>query len=401
MMQLNIKVLYLQLSILYRIMKNLNKNLVAGLLLVSFLILSVTATLAQDGDPQYNTITTGVPFLTIGPDAIGGGKGDVGAASKPDLYSQFWNPAKYAFIDQDMGVGLAYTPWLRNLVSDIGLAYLVGYKRLDDVQTVSASLNYFTLGDIVYYDDLGYEGGTQSPNEFAVDVAYTRKLSEVLSGSVALRMIYSHLAPGVVGSYPAYSYASDVAFYYRNEYRANRKRQVLTAGIDISNIGAKISYDKGENHNFIPTNLRLGLGYSSEIDRYNSVGFYFDANKLLVKTPDPEISKEDYESTSVIAGIFQSFNDAPGGFKEELQEITLSAGVEYEYNKQFILRAGYFHEDAYKGNRKYASFGAGLKMNVFALDFSYLVSVAQNNPLDNTLRMTLSFDFDAFGRQRK
>ncbi|MDX9882019.1 MAG: type IX secretion system outer membrane channel protein PorV [Prolixibacteraceae bacterium] len=382
-------------------MKNFRKTLAAGFLFVSFLFVVFTPAAAQDEDPKYNTITTGVPFLTIAPDAIGGGKGDVGAASKPDLYSQFWNPSKYAFMEQDMGIGLAYTPWLRNLVDDIGLAYLVGYKKLDDVQTISASLNYFTLGDIVFYDDQGTTTGQNSPNEFAVDVAYTRKLSEVFSGAVALRMIYSHLAPGVEGSYPGYSYASDVAFYYRNEFRANRKRQTLSAGINISNIGAKISYDKGEHHNFIPTNLRLGVGYSTEIDRYNSFGFYFDANKLLVKTPDPEETLEDYEGTSVIAGIFQSFGDAPGGLKEELQETTLSAGVEYEYNKQFILRGGYFHENAYKGNRKYASFGAGLKMNVFALDFSYLVSVAQNNPLDNTLRMTLSFDFEAFSRQRK
>ncbi|OFX34623.1 MAG: hypothetical protein A2W90_12400 [Bacteroidetes bacterium GWF2_42_66] len=382
-------------------MKNFKKTLVVGILLVSFFVGNFKSATAQEEDPKYNTITTGVPFLTIAPDAIGGGKGDVGAASKPDLYSQFWNPSKYAFMEQDMGIGLAYTPWLRNLVDDIGLAYLVGYKKLDDVQTVSASLNYFTLGDIVFYDDQGTTTGQNSPNEFAIDVAYTRKLSDYFSGAVALRMIYSHLAPGVEGSYPGYSYASDVAFYYRNEYRANRKRQTLSAGINISNIGAKISYDKGENHNFIPTNLRLGLGYSSEIDRYNTFGFYFDANKLLVKTPDPDVPEEDYEGTSVIAGIFQSFNDAPGGLKEELQEITLSTGLEYEYNKQFILRGGYFHENAYKGNRKYASFGAGLRMNVFALDFSYLVSVAQNNPLDNTLRVTLSFDFEAFSRQRK
>ena len=382
-------------------MKNFKTNIVFGALLVSFLMVGLNSVKAQDENPQYNTITTGVPFLTIAPDAIGGGKGDVGAASKPDLYSQFWNPAKYAFMDQDMGIGLAYTPWLRHLVSDIGLSYLVGYKKLDDVQTVSASLNYFTLGDIIFYDDAGTETGQNSPNEFAVDVAYTRKLSDYFSGAVALRMIYSHIAPGVEGSFPGYSYASDVAFYYRNDFRANRKMQSLSAGINISNIGAKISYDKGENHNFIPTNLRLGVGYMTEIDRYNSVGFYFDANKLLVKTPNPEDPEEDYEGTSVIAGIFQSFGDAPGGLKEELQEIALSTGVEYEYNKQFTLRAGYFHEHAYKGNRKYASFGAGLKMNVFSLDFSYLVSVAQNNPLDNTLRMTLSFDFDAFSRQRR
>jgi len=402
-LQLGIKVIYLQIPILYRIMKSLNKFLTFEILLLSLCISSFKIATAEDDDPVYNPITTGVPFLTIAPDAIGGGKGDVGAASKPDLYSQFWNPAKYAFIEQDMAVGFAYTPWLRNLVDDIGLAYLVGYKKLDDAQTVSASLDYFGLGDIIYYNEEGYETGQQSPNEFSIDVAYTRRLSNYFSGAVALRLIYSHLTPGVEGTYPGYSYAADVAFYYQNDFNSNGRSQTLTAGIDISNIGAKISYDKGETHDFIPTNLRLGVGYSSEIDQYNSFGFYFDANKLLVKTPDfsDDSDDEDYENTSVIAGIFQSFTDAPGGLKEELQEITLSAGVEYEYNRQFTLRAGYFHEDAYKGNRKYASVGAGLKMNVFQFDFSYLISMAKNNPLDDTMRITLSFDFDAFKRQRK
>jgi len=382
-------------------MKNLKKILISGLLIVSLFVFDFSPAIAGDGNDasNYNTITTGVPFLTIGPDAIAGGKGDVGVASQPDIYSQYWNPAKYAFIKQDMGIGLAYTPWLRSLVSDIGLAYMSGYKKLDDVQTISASLDYFTLGDIVFRstaEDVGY---TENPLEFAFDVGYTRKLSDYFSGAVALRMIYSNIAPGTDGSYPGYSYAADVAFYYRNEFRSNRRRQAFTAGIDISNIGAKITYDKGEHHDFIPTNLRLGLGYSTEIDRYNSFGFYFDANKLLVKTPNGD--DEDYENTSVIAGIFQSFGDAPGGFKEELKEITWSGGLEYEYNKQFFLRAGYFYENHYKGNREYATFGAGLKMNVFQLDVSYLVSSVQNNPLDKTLRMTLSFDFAAFKRQRK
>lgn len=353
---------------------------------------------AQD---KINAITTGVPFLTIGPDAIAGGKGDVGAATSPDLFSQHWNPAKYAFIAEDMGVGLSYTPWLSKLVSDIGLSSLVGYKRLDDVQTISASLSYFSLGEIFLTDEYGGSTGQSSPNEFSFDMAYTRLLSENFSGSVALRIINSDFALNVDGYYPGFAYASDVAFYYQKDFRVNRKNNLLSAGINISNIGSKISYDKGNTKDFIPTNLRLGIGYKTELDKYNIFGIYVDANKLLVKTPNENETEEEYNDASVIASMFESFSDAPGGMKEELQEVSVSAGVEYEYNKQFTVRAGYNHEDTYKGNRKYATVGAGLKMNVFALDFSYLISVAQNNPLDNTLRFTLSFDFDAFKKQRR
>jgi hypothetical protein len=356
---------------------------------------------AQETIKTINTITTGVPFLTIGPDAIAGGKGDVGAASAPDLFSQHWNPAKYAFIKEDMGVGLSYTPWLKRLVTDIGLSSLAGYKHLDEVQTISASLNYFTLGEIFLTDDYGSSTGQASPNEFSIDVAYTRLLSDNFSGSVALRIISSNFALNTDGYYPGFAYASDVAFYYQKDLRISRKSSLISAGIDISNIGSKISYDKGNTKDFIPTNLRLGVGYQTEIDKYNIFSLYIDANKLLVKTPNPNESYADYNSTSLISSMFQSFSDAPGGMKEELQEISLSVGTEYEYNKQFTIRAGYNHEDSYKGNRKYATVGAGLKMNVFALDFSYLISVAQNNPLDNTLRFTLSFDFEAFKKQRK
>ncbi|HCY41292.1 MAG TPA: hypothetical protein DHV48_08055 [Prolixibacteraceae bacterium] len=371
-----------------------------NLLVIVFVLIGMLGqhVYAQD---KINAVTTGVPFLTIGPDAIAGGKGDVGAASAPDLFSQHWNPAKYAFIEEDMGVGLSYTPWLKRLVTDIGLSSLVGYKRLDDMQTISASLNYFTLGEIFLTDEYGGSTGQSSPNEFSLDVAYTRLLSESFSGSVALRIINSDFALNVEGYYPGFAYASDVAFYYQKELRINRKSSLLSAGINVSNIGSKISYDKGNTKDFIPTNLRLGLGYKTELDKYNAFAIYFDANKLLVKTPNADETYEEYNGTSVIASMFQSFSDAPGGVKEELQEVSLSAGAEYEYNKQFTIRAGYNHEDAYKGNRKYATVGAGLKMNVFALDFSYLISVAQNNPLDNTLRFTLSFDFDAFKKQRR
>jgi hypothetical protein len=288
------------------------------------------------------------------------------------------------------------------LVSDIGLSNLVFYKRLDDLQTISGSLNYFTLGEIFLTDEYGGDAGSTNPNEFSVDAAYTRLLSENFSGSMAFRLINSNFALRSESIYPGFSYAADVAFYYQKELRKNRKKSVISSGIDISNIGAKISYDKGETKYFLPTNLRLGVGYRTEIDRYNIFSVFVDANKLLVKTPNPEEETEDeYMNTGVIAGMFQSFSDAPRGFEEELEEISYSAGVEYEYNKQFTIRTGYFHEHQNKGNRQYFTAGAGIKLNVFALDFSYLISTVQNNPLDNTLRFTLSFDFDAFNKQRR
>jgi len=372
------------------------------LILTAILWVGILLPRVNAAEPEkVNVITTGVPFLTIGPDAIAGGMGDVGAASAPDLFSQHWNPAKYAFIKEDMGVGLSYTPWLKRLVSDIGLSSLVGYKRLDDMQTVSASLNYFSLGEIFLTDINGSSTGTSKPNEFSVDVAYTRLLSDNFSGSVALRIINSDFALNVEGYYPGFAYAADVSFYYQKEIRMNRKNSVFSSGINISNIGSKISYDKGETKDYIPTNLRIGLGYKTEMDKYNAFSVFFDANKLLVKTPNSNETPAEYSSSSVLAGMFKSFSDASGGMKEELQEISLSAGAEYVYNKQFTIRAGYNHENQNKGNRKYATVGAGLKMNVFALDFSYLFSVAQNNPLDNTLRFTLSFDLEAFSKQRK
>ncbi|HKJ41297.1 MAG TPA: type IX secretion system outer membrane channel protein PorV [Sunxiuqinia sp.] len=356
-----------------------------------------------------NTILTGVPFLTIAPDSRAGAMGDVGAATSPDMNSQHWNPAKYAFISSDMGVGLSYTPWLRNLVSDINLAYLVGYKKLDDQQTISAALRYFSLGSITFMSEYGDVQGQQNPNEFALDLAYTRLLSEKFSGSVALRYIRSDLTGGqLVNGVPSNagtSYAADIAFYYQNEFRANRKESTFSAGIDISNIGTKISYTNGETKDFIPTNLRLGVGYKTEMDRYNTIGFYFDLNKLLVPTPSRDtvdiVAGGFSKDKSVIAGIFSSFTDAPGGFKEELQEINASLGIEYWYNKQFALRAGYFYESPNKGNRKFFTAGAGLKLNVFALDFSYLIPTERNNPLENTLRFSLSFDLESFRNQRR
>ena len=354
-----------------------------------------------------NVITTGVPFLTIAPDSRAGAMGDAGVATSPDLNSQHWNAAKYGFMESDMGVSLSYTPWLSNLVKDINLAYLVGYKRLDDQQTMSASLRYFSLGDIAFMDDQGYAMGVQRPNEFAIDFGYTRLLSEKFSGAVALRYIRSDLTGGqdvgTSSSHAGNAYAADVAFYYQNEIRVNRKRSIFSSGINISNIGSKISYTDGAHKDFIPTNLKLCLNYKTEMDQYNTIALAFDANKLLVPTPDKtttDILNVTNSGIGPIEGIFKSFADAPGGWKEELQEITCSLGAEYWYNKQFAIRAGYFYENVNKGNRKFFTAGAGLKMNVFALDFSYLIA-AQNNPLANTLRFSLLFDFDAFNKQRK
>lgn len=355
-----------------------------------------------------NVISTGVPFLTIAPDSRAGAMGDAGVATTPDVNSQHWNPAKYAFIESEMGVALSYTPWLRNLVDDINLAYLAGYKRLDDQQTLSASLRYFTLGDITFMSDEGVEMGQQNPNEFAVDFAYTRLLGEKFSGAVAIRYIRSDLTGGQlinnVESHAGNTFSTDVAFYYQNEMRVNRKRSHIAAGLNISNIGGKISYTDGETKDFIPANMKLGVSYTTEMDKYNTITFALDANKLLVPTPDTanvDIFEGTGSNKSVVGGIFSSFTDAPGGMSEELKEVNLSLGAEYWYNKQFALRAGYFYEDVSKGNRKFFTAGAGLKMNVFALDFSYLLPVAQNNPLANTLRFTLSFDFEAFNKQRR
>jgi len=356
-----------------------------------------------------NTITTGVPFLTIAPDSRAGAMGDAGVATSPDVNSQHWNPAKYAFAESEMGIALSYTPWLRNLVSDINLAYLVGYKRLDDRQTVSGSLRYFSLGDISFMSEYGDPTGQQSPNEFAVDMGYTRLLSDKFSGAVAIRYIRSDLTGGqMVGGVETHAgndFAADVAFYYQNQIRMNRKNSTIAAGNDISNIGGKFSYTDSETKDIIPTNLKLGVSYKTEMDKYNTITFAFDANKLLVPTPDTtktgDIITGLGATKSTVAGIFSSFSDAPGGMAEEFKEINFSVGAEYWYNKQFALRAGYYYEDATKGNRKFFTAGAGLKMNVFALDFSYLLPVAQNNPLANTLRFTLSFDFEAFNKQRK
>lgn len=374
----------------------------------------------------FNPINTGVNSLGIAPDSRGGGMGDVGAATDPDNNSQFWNPAKYPFTISRAGLSISYTPWLRKLVSDIDLAYVAGYYRIGDYQAISGSLRYFSLGDVTVGQDSNGQGGYNiGPYEMAVDVAYSRMLSERFSAAVALRYIYSDLAYKESEEVsPGSAFAADIAFYYTNYVMLAQRECMLSFGLNLSNIGTKISYDGGGSSQFLPTNFRLGASLLAPIDDYNTIAFSVDLNKLMVPTrPTEEQYKEEmgvddvvgsgytdwlqgtgYNDISPIKGIFKSFSDAPGGFKEELQEIQWSVGLEYTYHNQFSVRGGYHYEHENKGNRKYFSFGAGFKMSVFSLDAAYLVSTAQSNPLDQTLRFTLGFDLDGikdiFGRRR-
>lgn len=370
------------------------------------ILLSIIAVSSMNVKAQeINTITTGVPFLMISPDARGGAMGDIGAATAPTTNSMYWNPAKYAFTEQDMGLAISYSPWLRSLVDDIGLSNVSFYKHLNDEEVVAATLRYFSLGSIVFTDQNGDDQGTYEPNEFAVDGAYSRKLSDNFSMAVAGRFIYSNLTLGqsVSGqeTNAGTSIAADIAMYYQKDVQLGPNDGLWSWGVNISNIGAKISYTDVAEKDFIPTNLRLGTALKMELDRYNDITFAMDLNKLLVPTP-PEYDDETGEiingyddDVSVITGIFQSFYDAPDGFNEELREISLSLGAEYWYDNTLALRAGYFYEDETKGDRQYVTVGAGLKYNVFALDFSYLIPTGVQSPLDNTLRFTLYFDFES------
>lgn len=360
-------------------------------LLILISLLSITCLLKA---VEPNPIFTAVPSLTIAPDARAGGMGDIGAATTPDVNSQYWNPSKYVFMESEAGVSLSYTPWLRSLVNDIDLIYLAGYYKFNPRQALSTSLRYFSLGDITIMDELGYEQNTAHPLEMAIDVAYSQMLSEKFSASAALRLIYSDLNNGInqgAGSemYPGASVAADVSAYYRTPINLTTGKGLLSLGLNLSNLGSKITYDKNATNNFIPTNLRLGGSFDYDIDDYQRISFSADANKLLVPTPN---ATTDFNKVSMLSGVFMSFNDAAGGAKEELSEIMWSVGAEYAYNKQFFVRAGYFNEDAYKGNRKYFTAGAGFKLNVFQLDAGYVISTSQSNPLDQTLRFSLSFD---------
>lgn len=370
-------------------------------------VLTATVSLgvgAQEKTDIFNPERNSVTSQTIAPDARAAGMGDVGAATDPDVNSQYWNPAKYPFCISRAGVALNYTPWLRQLVNDIDLAYLAGYYRIGDHSAVSASLRYFSLGEVSLSEEAG--GMTINPYEMSIDVAYSLMLSEKFSIAAGVRWIYSDITYDYTEETRAASaFAADIACYYQDYIMLGQRECQLGLGLNISNIGSKINFDGSENSEFIPTNMRLGASLMVPIDEYNRFTIAADANKMLVPTypliKDGESNEDydqrvqkDYYDISSISGIFKSFGDAPGGFKEELQEIRWSVGAEYVYNDKFSLRAGYHHESENKGNRKYFTFGAGFRMSAFSLDCGYVWATAKSNPLDQTLRFTLAFDMD-------
>lgn len=390
-----------------------------NVLMVSLMLIMVlpSVLLAQDDikENEFNPVNTGVTTLGITPDARGSAMGNLGVATDPDIHSQFWNPSKYAFAYSSGGVAISYTPWLRKLVNDIFLADLSGYWKLGsgDNQAISASFRYFSLGEVNMNDDQGVTIQSINPYEMAIDIGYSRKLSEKFSMGVALRYILSDLSYN--DSYSgeqtnaASAFAADISGYYVSYPMVGRNECQFAWGFNISNIGSKVSYNNGANNAFLPTNLRLGTSFMFPLADYNTLALGLDLNKLLVPTkprqsdfdmdtPEGQAEYEDaldeWENMSPITGIFKSFSDAPGGLKEELQEINFSIGAEYAYNQQFFARMGYYYENANKGGRSYFGFGAGFSLNVVRLDASYMLATAQSSPLDQTLRFSLSFDMD-------
>lgn len=392
--------------------------ILSGILFGTSVMAQKTTLSGQSVGKELNTITTSVPFLLIGPDSRAGGLGEAGAATSPDANSMHWNPSKYAFVKKQTGISVSYTPWLRALVPDINLANLAGYYKLKKNGTIAASLRYFSLGDITFTDIVGNTIGQFRPNEFAFDVGYGTKLGDHFSGGGALRYIHSNLTGNinVEGSqtHAGNSVAADISgFYQGDEIDLSGKKSILRFGVNISNIGAKISYsDRGEK-DFIPINLKLGSSLHMQLDEYNEVLFTLDINKLLVPTPPKYLTDSSGSpvkgvngnyvieagkdpNRSVVSGMVGSFSDAPGGFNEEMREFNIGGGFEYWYAKQFAIRAGYFNEPSTKGGRKFITLGLGLKYTVFGLDFAYLIPTEQRHPLQNTLRFSLLFDFDAF-----
>lgn len=386
------------------------------ILSIIIILLSCIAVKAQDKTNMFNPVNSAVTSQTIAPDARSAGMGDVGVATDPDAASQFWNPAKYPFCISRAGVALNYTPWLRQLVSDMDLAYLSGYYRIGDYSAVSGSLRYFSLGEVMLSSGQGEQYDmTINPYEMSLDVAYSLMLSETFSISAGVRWIYSDLTYDFnEDTAPGSAFAADLSCYYQNYINLGQRECQLGLGLNISNIGSKITFGGSDESEFIPTNMRLGAALMIPVNEYNRFTIAADANKLLVPTypkqnedePDNEYQdrlRKDYYDVSSISGIFKSFSDAPRGFKEELEEIQWSIGAEYVYNDQFSLRAGYHHESENKGNRKYFTVGAGFKMNVFSLDAGYVIATAKSNPLDQTLRVSLTFDMDGikdlFGRR--
>ena len=347
-------------------------------------------------------ISTGVPLLLIAPDSRAGAMGDVGAASKPDANSIHWNAAKLSFTEKKAGLSFSYTPWLRQIVSDIKLMYLSGYYKIDDRSTVGGSLTYFSLGSIDFVSEEGISTGTYKPNEFAFDLAYSMKLSNNLSLSLTGRYIRSDLTQGqnvgTTQTHAANAAAADLGLYYQNKLNIDLPSE-YAFGLQISNLGTKISYSDNMESSFLPANLRLGGRYTMDFDQFNNLSLMVDLNKLLVPTPpvyneDGSIYAGMDPNVGILQGAIQSFYDAPNGLKEEMQEISLSVGAEYWYNKVLAVRAGYFYEAKNKGARQYLTVGAGLRYNVMGLDISYLISTSalSNNPLKNTLRIALTFD---------
>lgn len=373
----------------------------------------MTMTVSAVAQETMNPIITAMPSLSIAPDAHAGGLGDVGAATTPDLNSQHWNPAKYAFMESHGGITANYTPWLRKLVKDIDLAYLAGYYKWDDLQAISMSFTYFSLGNVALTDLNGTFLQDAKPNEWALDVAYSRKLIDHLSMAVALRFMYSDLNNGANSStmgsatemHPGWTMAADVSLYYRLPIQISMGESYFAFGLNISNLGGKISYDEKRTQNFIPANLRLGASYELPFDDFNRLSFNVDVNKLLVPTRNSKFAVDEdgntltgqeladwYSNISWARGWWMSFADAPGGFKEEMQEWQFGVGLEYSYNRQFFARVGYSHENKWKGNRRYVTVGAGFQLSIFSLDAAYVIATSPTNPLDQTLRFTLAFD---------
>lgn len=392
------------------VLKNKLSILTACILIVSAVNAQNSVNTNTDLLGQRNVITTAAPFLLISPDSRGAAMGDLGVATSADANSIHWNPAKMAFIENNAGISLSAAPWLRQLVPDIWFYYLSGYKRIDNRSTISGSLRYFTLGDIQFTDINGNPNGNYEPKEFAVDGSYARQLSDNLSLGIALRFIFSDLARGQVGVSgteirAGLAGAGDVGMLYKNDVEIGNREFEYSIGANFSNIGNKITYTTEANRDFIPMNFRVGTFWKTQIDEFNEIGFGVDFNKLMVPTPQynfdslGNIIGRELSDAPVIQGMLSSFGDAPGGFREELNEFTYSIGLEYWYAKQFALRAGYFNEADTKGARKYATFGAGLKYKVFQIDAAYLQPFARRHPLQNTIRFSLLFDIDAFSDQ--
>ena len=376
-------------------------------ILLPMLMISLSASAELDKKDIFNPVYTAVTSQTIAPDARAAGLSDVGVATDPDVNSQYWNPAKYPFTISRAGVSISYTPWLRQIVNDMYMANLVGYYRIGDYSAVSTSLRYFNMGEVPLSSSVGSSNDmTINPYEMSFDAAYSLMLSEKFSIAVGVRWIYSDLTYDYSSeTTPGSAFAADIAAYYQNYINIGQRECQLGVGLNISNIGSKINFGSDDNSEFIPTNMRLGAALMIPVDQFNRFTIAVDANKLLVPTRPIQKENEtdedynvrlqkDYYDISSIGGIFKSFGDAPGGFKEELQEVSWSLGGEYVYNDKFAIRAGYHHESETKGNRKYFTVGAGFKMSAFSLDAGYVIATAKSNPLDQTLRFTLSFDMD-------